>query len=204
MRDSANRQTGFSVMEGVLVIVVIGLLSVTGWVVYQHNRTKAANAAGGAQTTSQQSNVTTTPPAPTVSYLTVKEWGIKLPLSDSIKDAYYTVPSGISNDLDGLPSGIYLGLTSLNTSCGTTTPDSHGSDNALGAITRVPPTYTEPTSGELFTQKYPGGVTINGYYYVYASRLSGKSCAPAATLQSVDSALASAAKGAVAASTVAN
>src|SRR5216683_7521847 len=49
-------------------------------------------------------------PAPTVSYLTVKEWGVKLPLSSTISDAYYVVPVGISPDADGQPSGILLGL----------------------------------------------------------------------------------------------
>lgn len=188
-----EHQSGFSTVELLLVVLVIGIVGAAGWFVYQHNRTKATQAAPNASNQQTQQTTTTTP-APTVAYLTLKEWGVKLPLSDSIKDSYYTVPRDISSDPDGQPSGVYLGMTSLNTSCGIVTPDSKGIDNALGAITRVPPTYTDPVSGELFTQKYPGGVTINGYYYVYASRTSGKTCASASTLQNADSAFATAVK----------
>src|SRR5579862_4514925 len=111
-----SRQEGFSVVEALVVVVAVVAIGLAGVLVYQHNRTKTTGATGGTQTTNQQT--TTTTPAPTVSYLAVKEWGVQLPLSSAINDAYYTVPSGISSDPDGKPSGIYLGVTSLNTSCG--------------------------------------------------------------------------------------
>jgi type II secretory pathway pseudopilin PulG len=84
-----SKQAGFSIVEAVLGVAVLGILGAAGWFVYQHNQPKPTDAAA---TTNQSANQqTTTTPAPTVAYLTINEWGVKLPLSDTIKDAYYVV-----------------------------------------------------------------------------------------------------------------
>ncbi len=192
-----GRQAGFSPVEVLIVIAAVAVIGAAGWFVYQHNRTKATNAAGGTQTTNQTSNqqtTSTTPPAPTVTYLTIKEWGVRLPLSDSIKDAYYVVPDGISKDADGLPSGISLSVSSLDTACGKLNSGPTGQDNSLAGIIRVLPTDTDPVSGKLYTQLYPGGPTINGYYYAFSDLTSHRTCASQTTLQSIGSAFSAAAK----------
>lgn len=195
-------QSGFSIVEVLLVILVIAVLTVTGLVVYQHHKSSSAkNSAATKQTqpTTQPKDTTTTQPAQTTTtqYLDIKEWGVKLPLLNDIKDAYYVVPTGISDDSDGLPSGIILGLTSLNNSCGTVLPGNTGFDNSLGEIVRALPTDKDPVSGKLYTQLLPDGTTIGSYYYGYSSSIKSKTCAPQATLQSVDSDFATAVKGIV-------
>jgi len=195
MVSRMNNQSGFSIVEAVLIVAVIGVIGVGGWFVYQHNKPKATNAAPNTnQTTNQQT--TTTTPAPTVNYLDIKEWGVKLPLSDIIKDAYYVILADTSSNADGKPSDIQLGLTHLDASCGSITASSTSLSNSLGAIVRTLPTDTDPVSGKLYTQLEPNGTTINGYYYGYAdASIKNKTCAPQATLQGIDAAFATAAKG---------
>ncbi len=189
-----ERQSGFSIVEAVLVVAAIGVIGAGGWFVYQHNRPKATNAAPN---TNQQTTTTTATPAPTVSYLAIKEWGVKLPLSDSIKDAYY-IPGISSKGTDGLPNQMWVGLKSIDgNGCAAT--------NNIGPalIFRALPTDTDPVSGQLLTQKYPNGATIGSYYYGYEdfTTSSSNACkAPQTTLQSVHSSLANAAKGTVSAS----
>jgi type II secretory pathway pseudopilin PulG len=198
-----EHQSGFGTVEVLLVVLVVAILAVGGFVVYQrHNNTstKTNAATSTSQTNTQQSNTTSTQSQPP-SYLTIKEWGVKIPLSSSISDAYYVIPQGISNDADGKPSAINFGLASLNSSCGTVTggPTDY---NSLGSIVRALPTDTDPVSGKLYTQLDPNGVTIAGYYYGYAdASLKSKTCISSTSVQSVDSAFATAVKSAVTATT---
>lgn len=196
-----KRQAGFSIVEAVIAVVAVAVIGTAGFFVYQHNRTKATNAEqNNGQTSNQQT--TTTPPAPTVTYLTIKEWGIKLPLSANIKDAYYVVDPGVSTNEDGKPSAIEFGLKSQDASCGPVTATNSGYTHAIGAIVRALPTDTDPVSGKLYTQLDPNGVTIGGYYYGYANAsLTSKTCISAPGIQSIDSALANAVKAAVTSTT---
>ena len=203
-QPTTPEQSGFSVIEVLLAVLVVAALAVTGLVVYQHHKPNSAKnsaATGTSQTTTQPSNTTTTQPAPTTTqYLTIKEWGVKLPLSSAINDAYYSVGGNVGTD--GLPNTMWLGLTSLNSSgCNASNEDSP-SFKPIGAIVRVLPTNHDPGTGKLYTQQDPNGTTINGYYYGYTSNISkDSSCSSATTLQSIDSAFGTAAKGIVTATT---
>lgn len=191
MERTQSKQTGFSIVELIIAIVVVGVIGAAGWFVYQHNRPKGANAAENTQTTNQQ---TPTTPSPTVAYLTITEWGVKLPLSDSIKGAYY-IPGISSKGSDGLPNQMWIGLTSLNGNGCTAT---NNSGPAL--IFRALPTDTDPVSGKLLTEKYPNGAIIGSYYYGYEdfTTSSSNTCkAPQTTLQTVKTALSDAAKNTI-------
>jgi hypothetical protein len=196
-----DHQSGFSTTVILLVVLVVAVLAVTGVVVYQHHKTGSAKdraAANTTQTTTQPSGTTTTQPAPTTTqYLTIKEWGVKLPLSSTINDAYYVVSNG-SADANGQPNTMWLGLTSLGGDCDASKANTPGTSkiSEIGALGRALPTDHEPVLGTLYTQLYPG-VTIGKYYYFYLSGTKGKTCAPAATLQSIDSAFGTAAKNTV-------
>src|SRR5689334_16624142 len=107
-----SKQAGFSIVEAVLIVAVIGIMGAAGWFVFQQNRTQSISAASNPNPSNNQRFIATTP-APTVTYLTIKEWSVKLPLSDSIKDTYYTF-EGSNQGTDGLPNTAWLGLTSLN------------------------------------------------------------------------------------------
>ncbi len=192
-------QSGFSVIEALLIVLVVAALVVIGFMVYQRHKpsvAKNSTATGTTQTTGQQKSGTTTQPA--TQYLDIKEWGVKLPFSSAINDAYYAVGSNVG--ADGKPNTIWLGLTLLNSNGCNASPNNPSSFKPLGAIVRVLPTDKDPGTGKLYTQQDPNGATINGYYYGYASNISKvSSCASATTLQSIDSAFAAAAKGIIAA-----
>jgi hypothetical protein len=184
-----NKQAGFSIVEAAIVVVIAGAMAAAGFFVYQHNQTKVTDAAPN---TNQQ---TSTTPAPTPTYLYVKEWGVKLLLPDSVKDAYYVVSTSFSNDPDGLPSGVWLGLKSLtDPSCNPANNNTGGGTGAIGDILRVPQDATDPVPGKPYSQKYPNGVTIGGYYYGYQSWINSTSCTAKSTIQAADTAFATAAK----------
>jgi type II secretory pathway pseudopilin PulG len=187
-------QSGFSTIEALLVVLVVAVLAVIGFVVYQrHKPSSAKNSAATSQTQTK-----TQPAQTTTQYLTIKEWGVKLPLSSAISNADYVVAKGSSSGAGGQPDKVWLGLTSnTSASCNPANNDA-GGRGAIGAIIRVLPTDTDPVSGQLLTQKYPNGVTIGGYYYLYQSWATNNPCASNSTLQSIDSAFAAAAKGIVA------
>lgn len=195
-----TNQSGFGTIEIVLVLAVVAVLAVTGLVVYQHHTSTSAKitaAANSPSTTTQPKSTPTTQPAQTATqYLTITEWGVKLPLSSTIQDAYYTV-KGSNTCADGLPNTTWLGLTSLNSSgCNIDNTGPSSTASPIGSIIRVAPTDRDPVSGSLYTQQDPNGVTIGNYYYAYAP-WKNKTCASATTLQSIDSAFGTAAKNAV-------
>src|SRR5260370_1002218 len=57
-----NKQAGFSIVEAVLAVLIIGAMAAAGVFVYQHNRTKPTDAATNKQPASQptQTQPTTT------------------------------------------------------------------------------------------------------------------------------------------------
>jgi|GEM_PF-1300329 len=205
-RDS--NQKGFGLIGVPLLIAVVLALAVVGWAVYRHghkNSTKSDATSSTSQTGAQQTKSSTDQPAQTApQYLTIKEWGVQIPLSSAVSDAYYVVPTGISNDADGKPSAINFGLASKNTACGTVT-GSPTDYNALGSIVRALPTDKDPVSGKLYTQLDPNGATIDGYYYGYAdASLKSKSCVSQTTIQDIDAGFAAAVKSAAATTATAN
>src|SRR2546423_9389932 len=117
-----EHQSGFGTVKILLVVLVVAALAMTGLVFYQHHKpssTKNTAATSTTQATTQPQGSTSAQTQQTTSqYLTIKEWGVKLPLSSSIQDAYYVIPTGITKDGDGRPSGIYLDVASLKNSCG--------------------------------------------------------------------------------------
>lgn len=201
-----EHQSGFSSVIVLLSVIVVGVIAISGLVLYQHHKsiTIITAASNSPQTPSQPNNTTTTQSAQTTTqYLDIKEWGVKLPLSSNIKDAYY-VASVSSKGADGLPNSILLGLKSLDGSNGTAAGSNKGQNSAIAAIFRVLPTETDPVTGTPLTQEYPNGVTIGGYYYGYLS-LGNSTCkASKTTIQPIDSAFATAAKGIVSDSTITN
>jgi cytoskeletal protein RodZ len=58
MRGARSNQTGFSIIEAVFIVAVIGIMGATGWFVYQHNRVKPTDAATNNTTNNQQATTT--------------------------------------------------------------------------------------------------------------------------------------------------
>lgn len=196
MDRTQNKQAGFNIVEILLIIVAVGVIGVGGWFVYQHNRTRVSDAAGSNQTTQQ---TTTTTPAPTVAYLTIIEWGVKLPLSAEVKDAYYMPAVGSSKGTDGQPNTLLLGLRSQDSNnCAAT-----NNLTALAQISRTSPSSVDPVTNKLYTQEYPNGVILGDYFYAYQGISNSDGCkVPQASAQPINDAFNAAVKGIV--STTAN
>ena len=176
-------QSGFGVIETLIVGMVIIAIAVVGFVVFKHNN-KTSAVTPITQTLTKKSKSTS---GPAQSTIYIKPWGVEIPLSDGIKDAYYTV-TGSNTDANGLPNTAWLSLTSLNAAgCDISTTGPTATATPVGSIIRALPTATDPVSGDLYTKEYPGGVMINDYYYGYAPWKSS-TCVSAATLQAIDAA----------------
>ncbi|HUY76987.1 MAG TPA: hypothetical protein VMV29_09460 [Ktedonobacterales bacterium] len=154
------------------VVVVVGALATSGWLVYRQ----------------RMSSSTATPQ--TAAYLDITEWSIKFPLSSSIKDAYYMPNIHGSYGVDGRADQMLFGLKSL---------DSHGcaaaNDAAPALLFRTSPSQVDPVSGDVVTKDYPG-VTVGSYFYGYSLTRS-TTCQAATTFQKLDAALKIAVKGIV-------
>lgn len=192
MAKKQGHQRGFGIIEIIILLVVIGLLAFAGWRVYQNNRTKVSDAAGSS---TQNSSTTGQSQKPDVAYLKIKEWGIKLPLSKEVNDAYY-VASVSSVGKDGLPNAIFLGLKSLDSFGCTADGGNHGKNSAVGAILRVSPGETDEVTGNLIMDEYPNGTTIDGHYYAYAAWVN-ETCGTANYLQSVETVFATVARNSI-------
>lgn len=80
-----DKTSGFSILETLLVLVIAGILGFTGWFVWnaKQNTDQIFNAAA-------KTAATTATPGKKQTYLFIKDLGIKLPLTSTIKDLTYT------------------------------------------------------------------------------------------------------------------
>jgi len=90
VRKLASNQSGFNIVEAIVVVAVVGVIGAAGWFAVLHNKAKPTNAAAGTgnHATTQQSNTTPTPPPSTTNYLVIKEWNVRVPYSGSLKLTY--------------------------------------------------------------------------------------------------------------------
>ncbi len=93
-----NNEKGFGTVEIILIVVIVALIGVVGWFVYKnHNKTTSTSTTTANTTTTKPTTQTSTPTPTTTNKpseadsLTVKEWGVKVPLSKDISDLTYEV-----------------------------------------------------------------------------------------------------------------
>lgn len=186
--------SGVGIVELLVIIAALGVIGAGGWFVYQHNRTKPVDAAINSQPSQQTATATTTPI--TAATLDIKEWGVRLPLSNPIKDAYYVVATNSTDTM-------WLGLKSLDSAgCAADLGNTQGASAVIAAIIRVLPTDKDPVKGILYTQLYPGR-TIDGHYYAYMAHPNNQ-CVSTTSHASVDAAFEVAAENIVSATAAAN
>lgn len=194
-----EHQSGFGAIEILLVVLVVTVLVGIGLVLYrQHHPAVVTKAARSTQAITQLQHSAASQTQPTATYLTIKEWAVRLPLSVPIHDAYYVVGKGSSDGPGGIPTTIWLGLASFKGSSCNPANNDIGERGALGAILRLSPTESDPVSHQLLTAEYPNGATIGGHYYAYQSWAKDNPCASLDTLKPIDAAFAVAARGVVA------
>ncbi|HET9411329.1 MAG TPA: prepilin-type N-terminal cleavage/methylation domain-containing protein [Candidatus Saccharimonadales bacterium] len=87
-----NNQKGFSVTEILVVVVIIALLATIGWLVYDRQNSKPDNKQASTQTNQQEQAPTQPPaqPAKNEGFYEIKEWGIKIALTDYDKVQFST------------------------------------------------------------------------------------------------------------------
>src|SRR6185295_12795879 len=112
-----KKQSGFSAIEAIIIVVVIAVLGFGGWFVWskKHNDTDNKQTSAQTQTTPQKVEEKTTPT------LKISEWNVTLTLSGTIEDAYYYVKKDE-------PNYAYLSVHSL------TDPDCAPNKIGVGAI----------------------------------------------------------------------
>jgi prepilin-type N-terminal cleavage/methylation domain-containing protein len=201
MQTKLDRK-GFSIVEVLIAIVIIAAVVLCGWLAWHHahHKKEPTPSPAASASNSQKSNSSSqanSPTGSTQSYMAIPEWGIKMPLASAISDVYY-IASNSSEDANGQPNTIWLGLKSITTNdC---VPTASNADNTeIAAILRVSPTDADPVSGTPYTTLYPNGTTVNGYYYALDDeRTLESNCASQQTLQSIDTALKTAVSGIIA------
>lgn len=147
-----DHQSGFSIVEALIVLIAIGLISTAGWLIYQHNRTKLTNAAAGSTPQTNQQTTTTTPIAKT---LDIKEWGVHMTLDSSTASLYYYIGPQT-------PDVAYLSLKTVSD----VAPDCAANKVSLAAIGRL----TEAEQQAIVSGSTPGNagtIHIGSYWYNY-------------------------------------
>lgn len=93
-----KNEKGFSVVEILIVLVVVGLIGGTGWYVWQpKHKTTENNKSTTNSTPATEQKATDNPEVKSeVNYLTIKEWGVKISLrdTDKVSYAYTSQPNG--------------------------------------------------------------------------------------------------------------
>lgn len=87
-----TNQKGFSVVEVLIVVVIVGLIGTVGWFVY--DRQKSKNNEQPVTQNSQQNQETIkqeTKADANEGYLVVKEWGLRFKMPSNITDVQYRV-----------------------------------------------------------------------------------------------------------------
>ncbi|HWT55788.1 MAG TPA: hypothetical protein VN031_02005 [Candidatus Microsaccharimonas sp.] len=82
-------QSGFTIVETLLVLILLAILGFTGFYVYnaQHDASKSLDAASktvnSASTAQSQKKADSTSSQSNVKYLDIKEWGVKFPYTST-------------------------------------------------------------------------------------------------------------------------
>ena len=91
-----SNQFGLSAIETLLIIVILGIVGFTGWFVWhskQATDTSLTNTANSQPSIAKKKAVTTKETTDTTTaqkYLVIKEWGVRIPVSDADNDADLT------------------------------------------------------------------------------------------------------------------
>lgn len=157
MKKLHKSQRGFSSIELLLLLLLILLLIFLGWYVWsQKDKNKPESSNNTPAKTEQKKQEPAKAPASAPTYLKIPEWGIKVKLSDNIKDAYYD--KNISTDMEAFS----LRVKSLDNEA-----DCKNGAQSVAAIFKVGKNQPDPQDE---TKTYPEtqkGVTIgNDFYFI--------------------------------------
>src|SRR4051794_12776305 len=88
-------QKGFSIVEILIVIVVVGLVAAAGWLVYDRQKAKASIESTNSQVSTQQKEETPKYVSKKVGtsegQIEMKEWGLKFKIPSGLADVEYKI-----------------------------------------------------------------------------------------------------------------
>ena len=159
MKNLVKYQQGFAVIEAILIIVIIAIAGGTGYYVYQSNN-KAADtydAAGDSASAVTQSNKKgANTDSRAEKYLVIKEWNVKIPLTEAISNANYRFENGY----------VYVGISGAGDIC-----SASSSTGSIAAISRFTASEVDPDTNKTYLSAYDTlesayrPTLLNGYYY---------------------------------------
>ncbi len=97
-----HKQDGFAVLEGLLILIILGLIGGTGWYVW--HATSQTN-----KTLNTASNEKLAAPK---KMLEIKEWGVQLALDTDVSDAYYKLNTVNIPEFNA-PSNAYVNVSQV-------------------------------------------------------------------------------------------
>lgn len=179
-----KKQRGFTIVEVLIVIVIVGLLGAVGWLVYDRQKSDD----NSSQRTTTQDTSGQKPTANTDqdkkdevsegSYLTVEQWGIKIPVTSATSGLTYSIKDKIAYfRTAGLNNVSADGCTSNSVAV------------ARGKANEIVPNSLGSNDGDTFMQAYdtvsidPSAMTARslkakaGDYYYVVPGFSAASCA---------------------------
>lgn len=150
-----NNQKGFGVVEVILILIIVGIIGFTGWRVYEANKEISQSPVENS-TIKKETQLNDTEDIARTRHLEVPEMGVKIKLTDDIKDAYYETYSD---------KAVSLKTKSL---------DSYGDckENQLSvvALIKVGKDEIDPMTDKKFSVNGSGVVVGESYYYIQGAQ----------------------------------
>jgi type II secretory pathway pseudopilin PulG len=153
-QPNKREQSGFSVIEVLLVVLVVVVLVGSGIVVYQRYKSTSAKTSAATNATQPQNTTATQPAQTTTQYLNIKEWGVRLTLNSTTASMYYYMNPQVSDVA-------YVSLKTISD----VAPKCAADKFALGAISRLTETEQQNATANSSSLNQPGTIHIGNYWY---------------------------------------
>jgi Tfp pilus assembly protein PilV len=162
-----KNQSGFGMVEALVVVAVVAALGTAGWLVYRHDNKKSVsnNTPSTSQTATQSpvSSSTTPNQQTSAAILDIKEWGVHLTLDSTTASLYYYIDPN-------QPDIAYFSLKDIDSIA----PNCAASKFSLGAIGRQTEAEHQGAAASPSALKQPGTIHIGNYWYLV--QLSESDC----------------------------
>jgi Tfp pilus assembly protein PilV len=112
-----KNEKGFSAVEILMAIVIVVLIGVVGWLVYNHHKTTTASNTAKTSTTPTKANTSTsTSQKPPQKYITISAWGVRVPYSgnDTLSVSGQTCTENGDSNGDTVNLGCQVTVNSQN------------------------------------------------------------------------------------------
>lgn len=182
-----TKRNGFSALEALLIVIVVVIIGFTGWYVWHSKQsadkifTQTGNSVVEKSSPQAKKSPVAVSPADQKHYLVIKEWGIKIPLTNEYQDASYCYQPARTIPDESVPDGPYVYLSSVSLG-GQTVVDADGHCDGLDALARYKMGDKMYLGGELTTfneENAKDAVKLGDYYYMIEGSHSSFSNDPA-------------------------